>query len=164
MRPLTYNDSAHCFSPNERFKLALLTMPYGIVLPSVSHKQQNLYWSNRLLKNVEEYEKKSIFDYVEDSVKLVNEELRIPPKYNLPTDSKTKTTMKRFFENAHYKLLGHKKRHLTEINHWIPTICETTYTQSRLEHHFVKDVQEVKIIFVIIQIFLNLLIIINVCF
>lgn len=150
MIPITYNDVSTCFATNERLKLALLAMPYGIVLPSVSHREKSIFWSVRLLKNLQVYEEKSIFEYVEDSVKTVTEELRIPPKHNLPTDSKTKITLKRFFENAHYKLLGYKKHHLSQINHWLPTICETDYSSRVLAEHFQKDVQEVKIYFFLI--------------
>jgi hypothetical protein len=141
MIPITYGDSNNCFATNGRIRRALLTMPYGIVLPSESYRK---YFTSHQIKTTAHYEYKSIFDYIEDSVKAVNAELNIPPKHNLLTDKQTKVSLKRFFDNAHYKLLQYKKHHLTHINHWIPTICEINYSPRVLAEHFQNDVREVK--------------------
>ena len=64
MHRVTIKDSTHSFAINDRFKVALCTMPYGIVLPSSSHTHLTERWNSHLLRQVAGYENRSIFEYV----------------------------------------------------------------------------------------------------
>ena len=143
MHRVTIKDSTHSFAINDRFKVALCTMPYGIVLPSSSHTHLTERWNSHLLRQLAGYENRSIFEYVSDSLKTVTDTLAVPPKHNLATDYKSKVNIKRFFDNAHYKLLEQKKHHLKQISYWLPVICEVGYSPRLLAENFQKDVQEV---------------------